>query len=100
MKIKPIIIKDGNFIIEQYSRGSSPIEMRVRIKLREHVTYGYDLDSVKRGFDSDIKAMKRTNHITPEHAFRLLKNGQRLELFHYSPQGDQDKKILTVTLKD
>jgi len=100
MKLKPITIKDGNFIIVQHSRGNSPLEMRVRDKLRMNVTYGYDLESIKRGFDNDLKAFKRHNHIVAEHAYRLLQTDQKLELFHYTPQGDQDRKIFTITQKD
>lgn len=81
------------------SNGSTQLELMVRAAAREVSAYAEDVFHACSAMTERIKNIKGGKYIIPEYAYKatLTNDLTAVEVWHFRPNGDRDKLVLTIT---
>lgn len=85
--------------IEMKSTGGTILELMIKALCREVALYTDCLHSATSQITGQIASMTGSNSIVPAHAYKaiLAEDLKQVEVWHYSPAGDRDRLVLTLT---
>ena len=80
--------------INEKKRSKGPLDYKVKTLVYRLVRLWGDKEEFKQVFQKALADMKQLNHIHPQFAYKLIENGNAIELWHVKPSDLSTDRLL------